>query len=384
MGQLGRIWLVCTIFTFNLGCTDKDAVLDEDALSQHLNLPEKPFDYSSNQVPSFLDAALISQQDNTPANNVITDWGATLGRVLFYDKMLSQNNTVACASCHKQQFGFSDTARFSIGFEGGLTKRHSMGLANARFRSSSLFFWDGRATSLEDQVLQPIQDPLEMGLTLDELVSRVESQDYYNVLFRKAYGDDEVTTTRIANALAQFVRAIQSFESRFDQGRSKHKKNESFQNFTSEENLGKSLFYDLSKGNCGGCHYTDAFVMDVPRNNGIDVWESTADKDMGYEAATGDVNDRGKFIAPSLRNISIRPPYMHDGRFASLKEVIDHYSEGIQWSSTLDDHLKGTDPNMPVRFNLTDIEKNALVAFLKTLTDESLLDDKRFSDPFIE
>lgn len=376
--------MVVWLFVVHLGCNDKDAVSDTDTLSQHLNLPENPYNYSGIQIPSFLDASLLAQQDNTPANNMVSDWGATLGRVLFYDKLLSINNTTACASCHQQENAFSDADRFSSGFEGGLTNRHSMGLLNAKFRPSGLFFWDGRAPSLEEQVLQPIQDSLEMGLSLDELIHRIESQEYYEVLFRLAYGDKGITKTRIANALAQFLRSIQSFESRYDLGRSEYNRSDSFQNFTQEENLGKSLFFDLSRGNCGGCHYTDAFVMDVPRNNGIDVWESTTDKDLGYEATTGNVNDRGKFIAPSLRNIASRPPYMHDGRFSSLREVIDHYSDGIQWSSSLDDHLKAANPNAPVRFNLSDTEKNALVAFLNTLTDESILVDQRFSDPFIQ
>lgn len=378
-----RILLYGTVIICGIiSCRDNDKLTDNDVLSAYLNLPEQPYSYSSIGIPGQLDDLFIEQQNNTPNDNVITDWGATLGRVLFYDKLLSQNRSTSCASCHQQSFAFSDTARFSKGFMNGNTKRHSMSVVNAAYRVSGIFFWDGRANTLEEQVLQPIQDPLEMGLTLDTLVNRVGQQAYYSVLFRKAFGDETVTTERIAKALAQFIRSIQSFDSRFDKGRLTHSINDDFTNFTAEENLGKALFFDLKKGNCGGCHYTEAFVMDVPRNNGLDIWESTADKDIGYEQTTGDPLDRGKFIAPSLRNIAVRPPYMHDGRLSTLAAVIDHYSEGIQWSNTLDDHLKTGNPNEAIRFNLSGQEKNALIAFLRTLTDETLLSDVRYSDPF--
>ncbi|MFT5724329.1 MAG: cytochrome c peroxidase [Bacteroidia bacterium] len=376
-----KSWLLIVTLLL-IGCRDKDAINDSDILSEYLDLPATPYQYANQEVPTYLDSDLIKQQDNTPGDNATSNWGATLGRVLFYDKLLSKNNTIACGFCHKQAYGFSDTVRFSKGFEGGETKRHSMGLSNARYRVSGLFFWDGRAETLEDQVLMPIQDPTEMGLTISELITRVANQPYYEVLFKKAFGNETVTEDRISKALAQFVRSIQSFQSRYDQGRSSFDKTEDFSNFSAVENLGKKLFFDLKKGNCGGCHYTDAFVMDVPRNNGLDVWESTNDKDIGYEATTSNSADRGAFIAPSLRNIALRPPYMHDGRFTSLEAVVDHYSDNIRWSPTLDNHLKGSDPNTAVRFNLTDQEKQALIAFLTTLTDDDIITDKRFSNPF--
>ncbi len=351
-------------------------------LQDYLNLPETPYDYSGIDVPSFLDRNHLFANVNNNPNNPTTDWGATLGRVLFYDVNLSENNTISCASCHKQSLGFSDDKQFSEGFLGGKTGRHSMGLANAQYRGSNLYFWDGRAKGIEEQVLMPIQDEVEMGMHLDTLVSKLGRIEYYPILFAKAFDSEEITYQKIAWALAQFVRSMQSFNSPYDQGRSMHHHDSAFSNYTSEENLGKTLFFDINKGNCGGCHATDAFITDVPRNNGLDVWETTNDKDIGYEKVTGSELDRGKFIAPSLRNIAIRPPYMHDGRFNTLMEVVNHYSDGIIWSNSLDPHLKAQNPNLPIRFNLTEVEKQALVAFMKTLTDEELRRDKRFSNPF--
>ncbi len=365
-----------------IGCRDKDLLDDNEVLNQYLNLPDEPYQYASLEIPSYLDRDLIRKQDNTPTDNVITDEGATLGRVLFYDTRLSKNNTISCASCHQQQFGFGDTARFSLGFLGGRTNRHSMGLANARYRVSKLFFWDGRAATLEDQVLMPIQDAEEMGLTLPELVDIVGNQPYYPILFNQAFGSPEISSDKISRALAQFVRSIQSFDSKYDAGRMVHAKDEDFANFSALENFGKTLFFDVRKGNCGGCHYSDAFVLDVPRNNGLDSWENPGSNDIGYQGTTQNNLDQGKFIAPSLRNIAIRPPYMHNGRFTTLDQVVDHYSQNIQWSTTLDAHLQGANQQTALQFNLTQDEKNALVAFMETLTDLTLLNDTRFSNPF--
>ncbi|MBO6518046.1 MAG: cytochrome-c peroxidase [Bacteroidia bacterium] len=380
MTQIIKYLVLLTVLaSVMLSCRDKDVT---PGLEEYLNLPEEAFDYQAIAVPGYLDSDLILLQDKTPENNPVTNWGATLGRVLFYDKLLSANQQISCASCHQQQFGFSDTARFSMGHEGGKTGRHSMGLTNARYRVSNLYFWDGRADGLEDQVLRPILDSIEMGMNLSLLEQRVRSQTYYRILFNRAFGDSQVTSKRIALALAQFVRSMNSFESRYDQGRRSHNRKEDFSNFSEQENLGKRLFFDVAKGNCGGCHYSDAFVMDVPRNNGLDAWEFAGDNDIGYQAVTNNALDQGKFIAPSLRNIGIRPPYMHDGRFQTLEQVVRHYSNGIQWSSTLDAHLFGPGNQQAVQFNLSTTEINAIVAFMETLTDTELINDPRFSNPF--
>lgn len=351
---------------------------DNETLKGYLDLPSQPVEYDKIMVPAYVDVSLINIHDNTPIDNPITNEGATLGRVLFYDKKLSSNKTISCASCHIQEFGFSDTAVLSLGFDGGRTGRHSMGLSNARFRTNGRFFWDERAETLEDQVLMPIQDPVEMGMTLTDLVTVVEGQEYYEILFRRAFGDNEVTADRISKALAQFIRSMMSFNSKYDNGRAHHEVNEPFDNFTAEENLGKTLFNSINKGQCGSCHSTDAMITVVSRNNGL----TREFGDFGLEKTTGDPLDRGKFKAPSLRNIAVRAPYMHNGDYKSLKDVINGYSTGINWSPTLDGHLKLPGGQSAIRFNLTQEEIEALEAFLHTLTDTEFLTNKIYSDPF--
>lgn len=348
-------------------------------------------DFSDNNP--FQRAAIVL--DNTPADNGITDAGATLGRVLFYDKKLSANGTVACASCHQQAHAFSDSQVQSTGFEGGLTRRHSIGLANVRFYASGKFFWDERAASLEEQVLMPFQDPVEMGLTLTQLEQIVQQQSYYPPLFNAAFGDNTVSHERIAQALAQFQRSIVSTQSKYDIARANvTTATQAFPGFTALENQGKDLFFrprDLGNGevaNCAGCHISEAFVgLEVPgqfattaaTNNGLDD-ESVGD--LGVFETTMNVNDIGKFKTPSLVNVGARPPYMHDGRFATLEEVIDHYSQGIQPHPNLANQLTMGNGE-PVKFNFSDEEKAALVAFLHTLTDHHMLSDEKLSDPFM-
>lgn len=360
--------------------------------SELLNLPNELFNYSNITFPAyFADADLhggpqnsILDSDNTPSTNQITDAGATLGRVLFYDKNLSKNGRVSCASCHVQDKGFSDPKVLSRGFQGGDTRRHSMGLTNARFYGKGTFFWDERAATLEEQVLLPIQDEIEMGLTLDTLVARIESTDYYEPLFDDAFGDKTVTTDRISKSLAQFVRSLVSYESKYDIGRAAaNKATDAFSNFTEEENLGKMLFLDafpLRGLGCTTCHGTEAFITpQKSTNNGLDL-ESTTD--LGVFEATGNPLDIGTFKTPSLRNVALRAPYMHDGRFATLEEVIEHYNSGIQAHPNLERILIDPRTGEPRRMNLSEEEKSALVAFLKTLTDEKFSQYEKFSNPF--
>lgn len=324
--------------------------------------------------------------DNTPADNPVSDEGAALGRVLFYDRSLSANGTVACASCHIQERGFSDPAAVSTGFEGGTTRRNSMTVVNARFYRPGSFFWDQRAETLEDQVLMPFEDPIEMGLTLDGLVAIVEDQPYYRPLFADAFGDEGVTTDRISKALAQFVRSIVSFNSPYDAGRATvDSPLDPFPNFTDQENLGKDLFFvtETISQTCAGCHATEAMVMTAsgPQNNGIDLASTT---DCGLFETTQLASDVGKFKPATLRNIAVTAPYMHDGRFATLEEVVEHYSTGVQGAPNLSGPLRDGDAlsNTQHLRRFTAEESAALVAFLKTLTDAELLADPRFSDPF--
>ena len=375
-------------------------------------LPDTLFHYTPVGLPAHFNAAGVQALDNTPANNPITDAGATLGRVLFYDTHLSANNTVACASCHVQAAGFSDPRTLSVGFAGGETRRNSMGLANARYYRSGRFFWDERAETLEHQVLMPIQDPVEMGMTLEALEKTLRSLDYYPRLFQEAFGTSTVTSERISNALAQFVRSLVSYQTPYDEGRAQvNSPFDDFPNFTEEENLGKQTFFRGSgRSSCAGCHMqggrgrgrgggrqgernTAIFFVQGTANNGLD-----ADRggDDGRGEVTGRARDDGEFKTPSLRNVEFTAPYMHDGRFATLEEVMTHYSSGIQNHPNLDNRLRGRGrgrgrsgqaagdaaEEQVGGLNLSDARQRALVAFLKTLTDVTLLQDVRFSDPF--
>jgi cytochrome c peroxidase len=339
-------------------------------------LPASAYNYARPELPFFYLQASVANLDNTPSFNLVTDEGATLGRVLFYDTALSRNRTLSCGSCHRAETGFADPAALSQGFAGGVTRRHSMGIANARYYRSGRFFWDERAQSLEAQVLMPIQDGVEMGLTLDELVERVSAAPYYPALFQAAFGDPGVTVDRISRALAQFVRSLVSYRSRYDAGRAlASSSTQPYPTFTEEENAGKQLFFDGRTG-CNNCHGGDAFVAPGPRNNGLDATTT----DAGVSGITGQPRDAGRFKVPSLRNVGLRAPYMHDGRFGTLEEVVEHYNSGVQNHPNLDNPLRR---NGGVRrLNLSDAEKRALVAFLHTLSDYELAADPKFSDPF--
>ena len=350
-----------------------------DALSDFLNLPDAAFNYNP-ITPPYLNTPNIQGQINTSQNNPVTDWGATLGRVLFYDKNLSLNKTISCASCHKQANGFSDPATKSAGFNGGLTGRHSMSLVNAKYYPNGRFFWDQRANTLEQQTLIPIQDMVEMGMTLPELQSRLQSLPYYPILFSKAFGNDAINSTRISQALSQFVRSIVSYQSKYDAGRQAFPPgppppNVIFSNFSAAENRGKELF--LSTAGCAPCHGSETFTAPLEKNNGIDLINT----DRGFGLITGNPAMDGHFKVGSLRNIEMTAPYMHDGRFNTLEQVIDHYSDGVKSNPNLSPQLRL--PNgAPRNLNLSPGDKAAIVAFLKTLTDPTLATDVRFSNPF--
>ncbi|MDF1839577.1 MAG: cytochrome c peroxidase, partial [Planctomycetota bacterium] len=241
--------------------------------------------------------------------------------------------------------------------------------------------------TLEDQVLMPLQDSVEMGMTLPQVVERIEQRDFYEPLFTEAFGDATVTTQRTSRALAQFVRSLTTYQSRFDQGRAMvANPGQNFPNFTAQENQGKNLFFAPPQAggfNCAVCHAGEAQINRPAgaTNNGV---ISNAEVDQGVFHTTGNPADRGKFKVPSLRNISVTAPYMHDGRFATLQETLQFYSTGIQNHANLDPVLRAPGPGggQPVRFNMTQGEINALIAFFDTLTDTTMLNDPKFSDPF--
>ncbi|MGB0143180.1 MAG: cytochrome-c peroxidase [Akkermansiaceae bacterium] len=342
--------------------------------------------YANQEVPDYIN------RDNTPQNNPITDIGATLGRVLFYDKSLSRNGTISCASCHQQEHAFGDPAVASTGVS-GTTGRHSMRLVNARFASEDRFFWDERAPSLEFQTTQPIQDHIEMGFSgadgdpdFSALVARIADMEIYQVLFTAVYGSPDVTEQRMQSALAQFIRSIQSFDSKYDEGLSNAPNpNANFANFTAEENLGKQIFTAPPGpgAGCAGCHRPPTFDIDPNSgHNGI-IGSLTGGTDL--------TNTR----SPSLRDVvdsQGRPhgPFMHDGSKTSLLDVINHYNAIPAVTLGLDRRLAGPPPRPgrppgpAQRLNLTEVEKEALVAFLATLTGSSIYTDEKWSSPFDE
>ncbi len=368
-----------------VGCVDsKGAGLDLGSPSVDNADFEDAADVDSFSA-AFADPA-VQALDNTPADNPITDAGATLGRALFYDPRLSANETVSCASCHQQEHAFADPAVLSLGFDGGETARHGMPLVNLRWVASGAMFWDERAPTLEDQVLGPIQDEVEMGMSLDELEARLASIPEYDALFAAAFGDTTASADRVARSLAQFVRALASTDSPYDAGLAAAggDPRPDFAGLSAAENRGKALFF--GPAGCAACHtavglqpgerpsQASVFFLDRAANNGLDL-DSSADPGVG--GVTGDARDDGRFKSPSLRNVAVTGPYMHDGRLETLADVVEHYRSGVQPHPNLDPRLQ---QNGATR--LTDAEADDLVAFLETLTDEAFLDDDRFADPW--
>ena len=358
-------------------------------------LPDSPLDYTTLRLPGHVNRAALEATDSTPADNPITNEGATLGRVLFYDKQLSANNSVACASCHLQQAGFADPRQLSVGFAGGRTGRNSMSLANLRFSNiqghEPGFFWDERAATLEDQVLMPIQDSVEMGMTLERLEQRLAQLPYYPRLFEAAFGSSQVTSDRIAKAVTQFLRVMVTMDAKFDRAAAESGDYSSpFAGFSEQENLGKSLFIDgvggIAEHGCAHCHVPPTFGMTKAQNNGL----AMKYKDQGLGTLKRPTNDpftssnNGKFKASSLRNVELTAPYMHDGRFATLAQVIDHYSDSVHLHENLTLAFAGQESaSSPSGLKLPAEQKTALIAFLKTLTDQKFVTDPRFSDPFV-
>ena len=337
-------------------------------------LPETMYDYESILYPSHIaNDPVLAPIFNLNSANPVTNEGATLGRVLFYDKNLSFNNAVSCASCHHQEHAFSDTAIFSKGFQGDLTGRNAMAIYNVNINST--FFWDSRAATIEEQALMPVQHPFEMGMTLDQLEVKLTALSYYKTLFETAFGSTEITSTRIALALGQFMKAMRSFRSKYDQGVENN-----FASFTPQEMQGHEIFTSEA-ARCSNCHNSQNFGGITQRNNGLDAVFS----DEGIGALTGNSSDIGKFKSTSLRNIELTAPYMHDGRFKTLEDVVDYYSADINAHPNLDDLLTTnmTVGGPPLQLDFTKSERAALVAFLKTLTDYEFINDIRYSNPFM-
>ena len=324
-----------------------------------------------------------------PENNPLTQESVLLGRRLFYDPLLSSNNQVSCATCHQQSLAFTDGLKTSVGVSGIPLAFNSMSLVNLMWGPRH-FFWDGRSSSLEDQALQPIKHADEMGRNIDELIVELNNDDTYRSLFKQAFGG--INVGGIAKALANFQRTLISSNSRYDQ----YLRGEI--TLSSEEEQGRKLFMAhpdtkviLRGGNCIDCHsqfLTSGFgtAFDGFSNNGLDNDQTLP---AGLFSLTKKEIHRGLFKAPTLRNIAVTSPYMHDGRFATLEEVLSHYNGGIKRSKTLSPLIIEAD-NIPktqndhISLNLNDDEITAIIAFLHTLTDEEFLANRAFSNPFME
>jgi cytochrome c peroxidase len=353
-----------------------DEATPRHTTTRTLHLPEQPYQYARLDLPAHFRNPAVRRLDNMPRDNPITDAGATLGRVLFYDTRLSRNHTIACASCHQQRHAFADPRPFSLGHDGRAGDRNAMSLVEARYYGRGRFFWDERARTLEEQVLLPIQNSVEMGQDLNHLVEQLSQDPDYAELFSKAFGSSTVTSERIARALAQFVRSLVSYRSRYDEGLAQvNTVRDDFPNFTAEENRGKDLFL----GRCAVCHLPPGqgavFTLTFPQNNGLDGNARVAD--LGVGDVTFNPYQAGAFKSPSLRNVEVTGPYMHDGRLKTLADVIEHYSSGVKPHPNLAGPLRG-----PGGRRLDTRQKAALVAFLKTLTDTKFLTDPKFADPF--
>lgn len=324
------------------------------------------------ELPSFIPPMQI------PTHNPITNEGVDLGRFLFWDKKLSENNTISCGSCHLPEFGFSDPAQFSTGVQGIQGTRQSMALVNLGW--ANFFLWDGRASTLEAQIFHPIFDPIEMNETLPNVVNKIKADPLYAPKFEAAFGSDCVDSTRISFAIAQFLRTMVSFNSTFDRA---------FYGpevFTEDQWEGVQLFIleggDPADGlggqwgaDCFHCHggSFNFFTDHELHNNGLDSIFS----DVGAYAVTGNVLDMGRFKTPTLRNIEHTAPYMHDGRFNTLEEVMEHYNSGGHPSATIDPFMKYQQGGL----QLTPQRKFQLIEFLKTLSDEEFMTNPAFSDP---
>jgi cytochrome c peroxidase len=364
-GTLVALALAMTVISVRARSTERS----------RLNLPDTPYRYTNVELPKHFTQP-ARNDDNTPTHNPMTDDGATLGRVLFYDTRLSANNRTSCASCHLQAHAFSDPRPASTGFRGALTDRRAMPLVNLRYYQRARFFWDERAGNLEEMVLKPIHSRIEMGQDSKMLVELLESDATYRNLFERAFGDPGISEPRIGNALAQFVRSMVSYQSRYDAGRVRVlSADDDFDNFTRQENRGKALFMR----HCGNCHMKDGnehFFVPTPANTGLRPDNPAADGGVGD--VTLRTQDLGSFKSPSLRNVEVTAPYGHDGRFATLDALIDHYSE----NAIVDPNLGYLIPVGPLKF--TTSEKAALTAFLNTLTDRAFLSDPKFANPFVD
>ena len=341
-----------------VSCSNKDNTIEEEYT---------PIPYLL-EVPELFQQKLIAPL--IPTNNPLTEEGIALGKKLFFDKKLSKDNTQSCASCHNPRNSFTDSLRFSLGVDGLPGSRNSMPLFNLAWNFNDKFAWDGKELSLERQALEPVRNPIEMHSSWSNVTLRLQQDQEYPKMFLNAFGTERIDSALVTKAIAQFERTLISGNAKFDQyllGNT---------SLNQQELNGFTIFMSEDKGDCFHCHGSNnnpLWTDNDFHNNGLDASFS----DLGLGAVTGDPNDNGKFKSPSLRNLVYTAPYMHDGRFSTLEEVINHYSEGLQNSSTIDPLMKKVNQG---GVQLTPLEKADLKAFLITLTDDDFINNPSFQN----
>ncbi len=363
-----------SVILVSIGCNNDPIVMEPNGGGgETIDLTSIPYDPTTFEVPSIPDfLPLISPEDNP-----LTEEGIQLGRHLFYDPILSIDSTLSCSSCHLSDLAFTDGEAVSPGVDGILGPRSSMSLINIGYNYRGLF-WDGRVRTLEEQAKLPIEDPIELNHTFTELISDLQGHDEYPRMFREAFGinnTDEITADLTAKAIAQFERIlISGSNSKYDRAI-----NANTAALTPLEQHGFDLFVDAGDedtvdAECSHCHHGGLFMGDLFFNNGIDDTTNPDNLlDLGRGGVTGYPIDMGKFKAPTLRNIELTAPYMHDGRFATLEEVIEHYNSGGHPAPNLDQNIRP--------LNMSEYDKEALLAFLHTLTDTTYLYPQLVSNP---
>lgn len=362
----GWIWLSC-------GDDSDMNVMSVPTQEKPINAVHNTAVYDLN-IPNWLPKMVI------PSDNVPSIAGVALGKHLFYDPIFSKDSTLSCASCHLQELGFADPRRFSLGVNQTPGSRNAMSLVNVGFYTNGLF-WDGRSKTLEAQALLPIEDHLEMNETWDNVIKKLRRHPQYQKMFREAFGityPSEITKELSVKAIAQFERSLISGFSRFDRIVFQNDLDAGF--LTDEEERGRELFFfelsqQLDHPGCSHCHGGPLFTDNSFRNNGIDSVASLLDfKDAGLGGISKKLGDNGRFRVPTLRNIELTAPYMHDGRFQTLEEVLDHYSSGGHFADNLDANIR--------KFVLSERDKRDLIAFLKMLTDTAFVNNPAYKNPF--
>ncbi len=375
---MNKIFLTFTLLLIILMAScgdDKMFVTEEPVIKQKIDANYDPVSYEL-EIPEWLPSMDI------PADNALTEAGVALGRFLFFDPILSIDSTVACASCHFPEQSFTDLKTTSVGVGGATGSRNAMSLVNVGFYANGLF-WDGRVSNLEQQALDPIEDHREMNDTWENVEAKLRRHSTYPKMFREAFGieyADEITRDLTTQAIAQFERTLISGYSRFDRIVFQNDLDAGF--FTDAEERGRELFFfelsqQLEHPGCSHCHGGPLFTDNTFKNNGIDSVQTLNDfKDLGLGKITNRTGDKGKFRVPTLRNITLTAPYMHDGRFETLEEVLEHYSSGGHFADNLDANIRP--------FTMTERDKKDLIAFLEMLTDTSFVNNPVYRNPFVE